>query len=63
MGNGKSGNICRNGARYATLLLADSDVGREDILNFYGPYGVTPDRVKVLPYSASQLSGGGYFSK
>ena len=40
----------RNGARYATLLLADSEVGKEDILNFYGPYGVTPDQVKVLPY-------------
>jgi len=40
----------RNGARYATLLLADSEVGREDILNFYSPYGVTPDRVAVLPF-------------
>jgi glycosyltransferase involved in cell wall biosynthesis len=40
----------RNGARYATLLLADSEVGKEDILNFYGPYGITPDRVKVLPF-------------
>src|SRR5438309_5341985 len=40
----------RNGARYATLLLADSEVGKEDILNFYGPYGVTADRVKVLPF-------------
>jgi len=40
----------RNGARYATLLLADSEVGKEDILNFYGAYGVTPDRVKVLPF-------------
>ena len=40
----------RNGARYATLLLADSEVGKEDLLNFYGPYGVTPDRVKVLPF-------------
>jgi glycosyltransferase involved in cell wall biosynthesis len=40
----------RNGARYATLILADSEVGKEDILNFYGPYGVTADRVKVLPY-------------
>jgi glycosyltransferase involved in cell wall biosynthesis len=39
----------RNASRYATLLLADSEVGKEDILNFYGPYGVTPDRVKVLP--------------
>jgi len=40
----------RNGARYATLLLADSEVGKEDILNFYSPYGVTPDRVEVLPF-------------
>ena len=40
----------RNGARYATLLLADSEVGKEDILNVYGDYGVTADRVKVLPF-------------
>jgi glycosyltransferase involved in cell wall biosynthesis len=47
----------RNGARYATSLLADSDVGKEDILNFYGEYGVTPDRVKVLPFlPASHLA-------
>jgi len=42
--------LFRNGTRYATLLLTDSEVGKEDILNFYGPYGVTPDRVKVLPF-------------
>jgi glycosyltransferase involved in cell wall biosynthesis len=40
----------RNGARYATLILADSEVGKEDILNCYGPYGLTTDRVKVLPF-------------
>jgi glycosyltransferase involved in cell wall biosynthesis len=40
----------RNGTRCATLLLADSEVGKEDILNFYGPYGVTADQVKVLPF-------------
>ena len=45
--------LFRNGARYATLLLADSEVGKEDILNFYGPYGVTPDRVRVLPFLPS----------
>jgi glycosyltransferase involved in cell wall biosynthesis len=43
-------HLFRNGARYATLLLADSEVGKEDILNFYGPYGVSPDQVKVLPF-------------
>jgi glycosyltransferase involved in cell wall biosynthesis len=42
--------LFRNGTRSATLLLADSEVGKEDILNFYGPYGVTPDMVKVLPF-------------
>jgi len=40
----------RNGTRCATLLLADSEVGKEDILNFYGPYGVTSDQVKILPF-------------
>ena len=40
----------RNGSRYATLLLADSELGKEQILTFYGPYGVTEDRVKVLPF-------------
>jgi glycosyltransferase involved in cell wall biosynthesis len=34
----------------ATLLLADSEVGKEDILNIYGRHGVTADRVKVLPF-------------
>jgi glycosyltransferase involved in cell wall biosynthesis len=50
--------LFRNGARYATLLLADSEVGKEDILRFYGPYGLTADRVKVLPFvPAPYLSG------
>lgn len=42
--------LYRNGTRQATLILADSEVGKEHILNFYGGYGVTEDRVKVLPY-------------
>lgn len=41
--------IFRNGIRNATMLLSESETGKEDILNFYGEYGVTPDRVKVLP--------------
>ncbi len=44
--------LFRNGCRYATLLLADSETGKEDILRFYGEHGATPDRVKVLPYLA-----------
>jgi len=42
--------VFRNGSRHATLLLADSEVGKEDILNFYGEYGVRPEKVKVLPF-------------
>jgi glycosyltransferase involved in cell wall biosynthesis len=41
--------IFRNGIRNATMLLSESETGKEDILNFYGEYGVAPDRVKVLP--------------
>lgn len=40
----------RNGTRYATTVLVDSEVGKEDVLNFYEGYGITPDRVKVLPF-------------
>ena len=51
MGNGNGENISSATERAMPhLLLADSEVGKEDILNFYGPYGVTPDRVKVLPF-------------
>jgi glycosyltransferase involved in cell wall biosynthesis len=39
-----------NAARYATLVLADSEVGKEDILAAYGDSGITADRVKVLPF-------------
>jgi glycosyltransferase involved in cell wall biosynthesis len=42
--------LFRNATRYATLLLADSEVGKEDILNFYAEFGVTPNQVKVLPF-------------
>jgi glycosyltransferase involved in cell wall biosynthesis len=47
---GRREYLFRNGCRHATLLLADSEVGKEDILHFYGEYGVTPDMVKILPY-------------
>ncbi|HEX8474370.1 MAG TPA: glycosyltransferase family 1 protein [Pyrinomonadaceae bacterium] len=42
--------LYRNLARHATLLLTDSETGREDVLNFYAEYGATPERVKVLPF-------------
>src|SRR5262249_42783394 len=39
-----------NGTRHATLLVADSEVGKEDILHFYESQGITPDQVKILPF-------------
>ncbi len=47
--------LFRNGIRNATLLLAESETGKEDILNFYGHYRVTPDRIKVLPLLPSSM--------
>jgi len=49
--------LFRNGTRYATIIIAESEVGREDILNLYGPYGLTPDRVKTLPFLPSYYPG------
>lgn len=43
-------HLFRNAARRAVLVLTDSEVGREDILNVYGTYGLDANRVKVLPF-------------
>jgi len=51
---GRREYLFRNGCRYATLLLVDSEVGKEDVLKFYGPYGIDADRIKVLPYLPAQ---------
>ncbi len=45
--------LFRNGARYATLVLVDSPTGKEDVLTCYGSYGMTPERIKVLPFVAA----------
>jgi len=42
--------LFRNGSRFATLLISDSEIGKEDILYLYGLNGITPDRIKVLPF-------------
>jgi glycosyltransferase involved in cell wall biosynthesis len=42
--------LFRNGARHATLLLADSEAGKEDILAFYSEHGAVSERIKVLPF-------------
>ena len=38
-----------NTCRFATLVLADSEVGRANILQFYGEY-IEADRIRILPY-------------
>ncbi len=42
--------LFRNAVRHANALIADSEIGKEDILNFYGEFGASPDKVKVLPF-------------
>src|SRR5262249_41094928 len=34
----------------ATLAVTDPARGKEDVLNFYGSSGITPDRIEILPF-------------
>lgn len=45
--------LYRNAADRALLLLVDSEVGKEDVMRFYGSYGATEDRIEVLPFIPS----------
>lgn len=38
-----------NGAVHATVVLADSEIGKQDILDCYGDQGVRSDRIEILP--------------
>ncbi|HYG89645.1 MAG TPA: glycosyltransferase [Azospirillum sp.] len=40
--------------KYATLVVVDSEVGKEDVLNFYG-HLIDEDRIRVLPYVPSSF--------
>lgn len=40
----------RNLTRLAVLVIVDSEVGKEDVLDCYGAFGVSEDMVKVLPF-------------
>jgi glycosyltransferase involved in cell wall biosynthesis len=42
--------VLRNGARSAAAVLVDSDVGKEQLLQFYAGHGVDAARVHVLPF-------------
>ena len=39
-----------NAARHARMILVDSDIGKEDVLEAYRGLGLTEDRVGVLPF-------------
>jgi glycosyltransferase involved in cell wall biosynthesis len=54
--------LFRNAARYATLLISESEVGKQDILRFYGDYGIKAECIKVLPFLPA-ISGDGIVSQ
>jgi glycosyltransferase involved in cell wall biosynthesis len=43
--------ILRNAARSATMIIAESETGKADLLEWYAEYGLTPDRVAIVPYT------------
>jgi glycosyltransferase involved in cell wall biosynthesis len=42
---------CRNAARRAAVIVAESPTGRDDLLDCYSAHGLTPDRIVVVPYT------------
>jgi len=61
-GEWESREYCfRNAARHATFLVADSEVGKADILQFYRSH-VTPEQVKVLPFLPASYPNGNSLS-
>jgi glycosyltransferase involved in cell wall biosynthesis len=43
--------ILRNAARSATMIIAESETGKADLLECYAEHGLTPDRVAIVPYT------------
>jgi glycosyltransferase involved in cell wall biosynthesis len=43
--------VLRNAARSAALIVAESETGKADLLEWYSEYGLTPDRVAIVPYT------------
>jgi len=41
--------LFRNGVRHAEAVIVDSEVGKQDVLNFYGKH-TSPDRIAALPF-------------
>jgi glycosyltransferase involved in cell wall biosynthesis len=44
--------VLRNAARNGqTMIVAESKTGRDDLLECYGHYGLTEDRIAIVPYT------------
>ncbi|MEO8336685.1 MAG: glycosyltransferase family 1 protein [bacterium] len=43
--------ILRNAAKSATMIIAESETGKADLLECYAGYGLTADRVAIVPYT------------
>ncbi|MEO7455257.1 MAG: glycosyltransferase family 1 protein [Gemmatimonadaceae bacterium] len=48
----RSEYVLRNAARSRSMMIvAESETGREDLLECYGEHGLTADRIAVVPYT------------
>ncbi len=43
--------LLRNASRSATLIIAESETGKADLLEYYAEHGLTAERVAVVPYT------------
>ena len=43
-------DLHRLGARHATLVVVDSEIGKEDLLQLHEDDGVRADRIRILPF-------------
>ena len=42
--------LFRNGIQGASVVLVDSEVGKQDVLTFYSEHGARSDRIAILPF-------------
>lgn len=47
--------LYRNGIKNATLIIAESEIGKQDIIKFYDKYIKNKESIKILPYLPSFL--------
>lgn len=48
--------VYRNASRHALRIVANSQTGRNDLLEAFGGTGLDPDRVDALPYPAPRIA-------